>query len=82
MLPKAKRNWFVGIRTPWTMSSDVVWDKTHKMGGKLFMMMGLIMILSVFLGSTSAYIMIAGILAVVIYLFWYSYVQFQKEKKK
>jgi len=82
LLPKAKRNWFVGIRTPWTMSSDKVWDKTHKVGGKLFIMMGIILTLSVFLGSTSFYIMIAGILAVVIYLFWYSYVQFQKEKKK
>jgi uncharacterized membrane protein len=29
----ATRNWFVGIRTPWTMSSDAVWDKTHIIGG-------------------------------------------------
>jgi uncharacterized membrane protein len=32
----AKRNWFVGIRTPWTLSDDVVWEKTHLLGGRLF----------------------------------------------
>ncbi|MDD2655774.1 MAG: SdpI family protein [Candidatus ainarchaeum sp.] len=81
VLPKAKRNWFVGIRTPWTMSSDKVWDKTHRMGGKLFIMMGIILILSIFLGSGSFYVLIGLVLVSVIYLFWYSYAQFQKEKK-
>ncbi|MCK7526814.1 MAG: SdpI family protein [Ignavibacteriales bacterium] len=32
MLRKAKRNFFIGIRTPWTLSSDYVWDKTHQLG--------------------------------------------------
>ena len=32
MLRKAKRNFFIGIRTPWTLSSDTVWDKTHQLG--------------------------------------------------
>ena len=36
IVENAKRNWFVGIRTPWTLSSDIVWEKTHKIGGKLF----------------------------------------------
>lgn len=36
VLEKSKRNWFMGIRTPWTLSSDIVWDKTHALGGKLF----------------------------------------------
>ncbi|MCD6528067.1 SdpI family protein [bacterium] len=36
LLEKAKRNWFIGIRTPWTLSSDEVWDKTHQLGGRLF----------------------------------------------
>lgn len=41
MLRKTKRNWFVGIRTPWTLSSDEVWDKTHLLGSKLFTLTGL-----------------------------------------
>ncbi|MFU2158093.1 MAG: SdpI family protein [Caldisericum sp.] len=33
VLHKAKRNWFIGIRTPWILSPDTVWEKTHKQGG-------------------------------------------------
>ncbi len=36
LLPSLKRNWFIGIRTPWTLSSDRVWDKTHRLGRVLF----------------------------------------------
>jgi len=42
MVEKAKRNFFIGIRTPWTLSSDSVWDKTHWLGGKLFKASGLL----------------------------------------
>ncbi len=42
LVGKTKRNWFVGIRTPWTLSSDTVWDKTHKLGAKLFKVAGII----------------------------------------
>ncbi|OGO05207.1 MAG: hypothetical protein A2Y60_01295, partial [Chloroflexi bacterium RBG_13_54_9] len=33
LIENAKRNYFIGIRTPWTLNSDAVWDKTHKVGG-------------------------------------------------
>lgn len=36
LLPRAEPNWFVGIRTPWTLSSEVVWERTHDVGGLLF----------------------------------------------
>jgi uncharacterized membrane protein len=36
LLTHAERNWFVGIRTPWTLSSDEVWERTHRLGGRLF----------------------------------------------
>src|SRR3989344_6087341 len=42
LLPLIKRNWFIGIRTPWTISSDLVWDKTHRIGSWLFMLAGLV----------------------------------------
>ncbi|NLW56512.1 MAG: SdpI family protein [Firmicutes bacterium] len=47
--PQIKHNYFVGIRTPWTLASEEVWVKTHQLGGKLFMGSGLIIILSFFL---------------------------------
>lgn len=43
-LTRVQPNWFVGIRTPWTLSSDVVWRKTHRTGGWLFVAAGLITI--------------------------------------
>lgn len=49
LLPRIKRNYFMGIRTPWTLSSDVVWDETHKHGGKLFLAAGVLGVLGVLL---------------------------------
>jgi uncharacterized membrane protein len=40
---KLTRNFFVGIRTPWTLASDEVWMKTHRLAGKLFVLAGLAM---------------------------------------
>src|SRR5262249_43685722 len=40
-LGKVTRNFFVGIRTPWTLASEEVWFKTHRLGGKLFVFAGL-----------------------------------------
>jgi len=40
-LPKLPRNWFFGIRVPWTLSSDTVWRKTHVLGGWMFVLAGL-----------------------------------------
>ncbi len=39
-MPKIPQNWFLGIRTPWTVSSEVIWKKTHILGGWLFMLSG------------------------------------------
>ncbi len=48
-LGKIKMNWFMGIKTPWTLSSEEVWNKTHRLGGKLFMLSGLLIALDGFL---------------------------------
>lgn len=42
VLGKARPNWFFGIRTPWTLSSDKAWDVTHRWGGRLMMAIGLV----------------------------------------
>jgi uncharacterized membrane protein len=41
-LGKVRKNFFIGIRTPWTLASDEVWNRTHRIGGKLFIMSGII----------------------------------------
>ena len=40
-LPKSQQNWFIGVRTPWTLSSPEAWNKTHRLAGPLFMLTGL-----------------------------------------
>jgi len=82
MLRKAKRNWFIGIRTPWTLSSDNVWDKTHQLGATLFMISGAIAVVGGFFGGVVAFwsIMIP-VLGTTIFLVVYSYVLYQRETK-
>jgi len=82
MLRKAKRNWFIGIRTPWTLSSDSVWDEIHRLGGILFMLSGVIAIIGGFFGGMIAFwsIMIP-IFGTSIFLVVYSYVLYQREIK-
>jgi len=79
MLPKTKRTWFVGIRTPWTLSSDYVWEKTHRLGGKLFMASGLVAILGIVFPKEAIWFAILPVFASTIYIFFYSYFSFKKE---
>lgn len=81
MMGKAKRNYFIGIRTPWTLSSDTVWDETHKLGSKLFMLGGAVTIVSAFLGETGIWIMMAAMLIAAFVPIVYSYVLYQRETK-
>lgn len=80
LVENAKRNWFVGIRTPWTLSSDRVWEKTHRIGGKMFKIAGLIAIAGVFLPEYAIYFMVAPVLVASAYLIVYSYLEYRKEE--
>ena len=77
----AKRNWFIGIRTPWTLSSEKVWEKTHKIGGKLFKIAGVITFLGVFFQSYALFFILAPVISVAVYTIIYSYLEYQKEVK-
>jgi len=82
MLRKAKRNFFIGIRTPWTLSSDKVWDETHRVGSGLFIMSGVFALIGVFFGGVITFLLILIPLMVsTIFLIVYSYVLYQAETK-
>ncbi len=81
LLEKVKRNWFIGIRTPWTLSSDKVWNKTHKLGGKLFKIAGLFVLLGLFFKKYIFWFVLAPIFIAVVYIIAYSYFEYQKVKK-
>jgi len=80
LLEHAKQNWFVGIRTPWTMSSEKVWDKTHKLGGKLFKAAGIISFLGAFVFKEILLLSVAIVIASSIAIVIYSYLEFKKLK--
>ena len=80
MLRQAKRNFFIGIRTPWTLSSDQVWDKTHQIGSILFMLAGALAVVGSFFGGTTAFWMLmVPIFGSTIFLVIYSYVLYKQE---
>lgn len=80
LLSKAKRNWFIGIRTPWTLSSDTVWDKTHRIGSVLFMLSGVLAVIGGMIGGMIAFWSITiPILGSTTFLFIYSYFLYQRE---
>lgn len=81
MIRKAKRNWFIGIRTPWTLSSDTVWAETHRVGAPLFMISGALTLLGVFFGDKAVWFMLVPILATSVFLVAYSFVLYQREQK-
>ncbi len=82
LVEKAKRNWFIGIRTPWTLSSDKVWEKTHKIGGRLFKALGVITLLGIFFGDYAIILVLIPIILITVYTIIYSYFEYQKEVKK
>lgn len=54
VLPRARPNWWFGIRTPWTLSNDRVWERTHRVGGYVMTAIGALAILASILGVTVA----------------------------
>ena len=83
LLSHAKMNWFVGIRTPWTLSSEEVWNRTHTLGGRLFKICGLLSMLGLLFGGWVAFVFVLGsVLVSTVYLVVYSYIEYQKVEKK
>jgi len=83
LLNKVKMNWFMGIRTPWTMSSETVWAKTHQLSSRVLMIAGLIIALTVMAPAAWKNAMfILAVAIVVLALPIYSYFLYAREKKE
>jgi len=75
-LPKVRPNYMIGIRTPWTLTSDLSWDRTHRIGGRLIVLEGIAFILLGVLRpprEALAIMLIGGIAVFLVFVFAYSY---------
>ena len=83
VLPRVRPNWMVGVRTPWTLSSDRVWERTHRVGGYLMLALGLALLLSAAFAPPVATfaLILGGALVVSLGTIIYSYIVWRQEKK-
>ena len=82
--PTLKPNYFIGIRSPWTLENEVVWKKTHMMAGKLWLAGGLLLAVLPFVFMKSVIVdevYIGIILLIALIPFVYSYIIWKKEKQ-
>ena len=72
-LGKVRKNFFIGIRTPWTLASDEVWSRTHRLGGWVFVLIGFFLFLNAFIQFPEAWL-IGAIVVVALVPVVYSFV--------
>jgi uncharacterized membrane protein len=78
-LPRVQSNWFVGIRTPWTLSSEEVWRGTHRLGGQVMVVSGIVMALAGLVWPAASFaIFVAAALAMSVVPIAYSYILYRR----
>jgi uncharacterized membrane protein len=79
LMGRARLNWFVGIRTPWTLSSEEVWERTHDVGGRLFRLCGVLAFAGLLArGWLALLLTVAPALVAGVYLVYFSYSEYQR----
>ncbi|HEX9579944.1 MAG TPA: SdpI family protein [Gemmatimonadales bacterium] len=79
-LGRVEPNWFFGIRTPWTLSSDTVWRRTNRMGGWILAGGGMALVLTVFLPASALPIVVGIVAAVAVIPVVLSYIWWKREQ--
>lgn len=81
-MPKFKQNFYAGIRTSWTLADDDVWFKTHRLGGKIWFIGGILMMISVFLPDVLKTIVFFTVVALIVLVpIIYSYIIYKNKIK-
>ncbi len=81
LLERTKRNMCVGIRTPWTLASDRVWERTHRFGGILFKIAGVLALGGIVVPSYAIWFVLVPVLAAALVVTVYSYREHVLESK-
>lgn len=82
-LPKCKQNYTLGIKTPWTLSNEIIWNKTHKLGAICFVIAGLIIVIASIVKLHIFGILLMAVILISVFLpIIYSYILFIRQKNK
>jgi len=80
VLTRVGPNWFMGIRTPWTLSNETVWRKTHRLGGWIMVAAGILMMLATLLPVTATIpVLVVALIVGTVVPVVYSYLLWRKE---
>jgi uncharacterized membrane protein len=83
VMGKIRQNWFVGIRTPWTLSSKLSWAKTHRLGGWLFIATGVVVLVTGLLAMWWSIVAMLAMMGVaVVTMVVYSYVVWKNDPER
>lgn len=84
LMSKTPRNYFIGIKTPWTLASEEVWFRTHRIGGRMFLLAGVLMIAKSIFLEQEIYQLVLTIIAfaLLLYPILYSFIIFKKLEKE
>lgn len=77
---KLRRNFYIGIRTPWTIANDEVWERTHRLGGRLFVAYGVLLVVAGLAApaGTSVFWLVGGLIVITVWLTVYSLVTYRR----
>lgn len=82
VLDRVERNWVVGVRNPWTLSDETVWERTHERTATAFKLGGVAALLATVLAPDRAILAVVGIgLLVAAYATAYSYVLYRRRHR-
>ena len=83
LLGKVRQNFMFGVRTPWTLSSELSWEKTHRIMAKVFVVGGFLTLLTALLTPSLAFIVFMTHVAVIVVVaFVYSYIVWKSDPNK
>lgn len=83
VLGKVRRNFWIGIRTPWTLASERVWNNTHRLGGKMFVAAGVLGFIAAMIGVHPLIALAILLVAVLIVVFYslYDYKRLERQNQ-
>lgn len=73
IMPEFKRNYFIGIRTPWALEDENNWNKTQVYGGKVFKFIAFFILFAAFFPEYFLWLFFFPLIVGIVSIFWYSY---------